>query len=112
MKYTKESDIFAFGILWAELVKAVNQQPQKSWSYSQQEKIILDNPPSSNFLETKLFGAGLGNKPDLPDVLQDTARSIVNKYVTRCHVLKSMINLDAVIAHQKLDRQRHHFRIY
>jgi hypothetical protein len=40
--------------------------------------IILNNPPSEGF-EGKLFDAGLGNKPIVPEVLQDTARNIVNK---------------------------------
>ena len=38
--------------------------------------LILNNPPSDGF-ESKLYEAGLGNKPTVPEVLQDAARTIV-----------------------------------
>lgn len=40
----------------------------------------LNNPPSDGF-EGKLYEAGLGNKPVVPEVLQDAARTIVYRYV-------------------------------
>ena len=63
-------------------MQAVHQGHQSSFVSSKkkaEEQIILDNPPTQNCLESRLFNAGLGNKPDLPDILQDTARNIVNK---------------------------------
>ena len=84
MKYTTETDIYAFGVLWAELMQAVHPHhvsmvpPKKKDDITGLTVIILNNPPSEGF-EGKLFDAGLGNKPIVPEVLQDTARNIVNK---------------------------------
>ena len=86
MKYTTETDIYAFGVLWAELMQAVHPHhvsmvpPKKKDDITGLTVIILNNPPSEGF-EGKLFDAGLGNKPIVPEVLQDTARNIVNKWV-------------------------------
>ena len=43
------------------------------------EAIILQKPLSSADLESRLFQQGLGNKPELSEAIQDTARNIVNK---------------------------------
>ena len=79
MAYTKESDIFAFGVLWSELMNAADRNISARYRDPTNEIIALDHPLSSADLESKLFTAGLGNKPELSEAIQDTARNIVNK---------------------------------
>ena len=67
-------------MLWAELMQAVHRSSFQSSRRKPEETIILSNPPTSENLEDNLYRAGLGNKPDVPDPLQDTARNIINKY--------------------------------
>jgi len=83
LNYTKQSDIYAFGVLWAELMQAVHRSSFTSSRRKPEETIILSNPPTSENLEDNLYRAGLGNKPDVPDPLQDTARNIINKCCDR-----------------------------
>ena len=78
--YTKESDIFAFGVLWSELMNAVDRNLSSVTMKPARDIITLETPLSSNDLESKLFICGLGNKPELSEAVQDTARNIVNKY--------------------------------
>lgn len=76
--YTKESDIFAFGVLWSELMNAVDRNVSVTMKPAR-DVLTLETPLSSNDLESKLFSCGLGNKPELSEAVQDTARNIVNK---------------------------------
>ena len=82
LKYTNESDIYAFGVLWAELMATVHPGSVSTMIKRKEDiKIFLNQPPSEGF-EGKLYEAGLGNKPTVPEVLQDHARTIVYRLVT------------------------------
>ena len=73
--------MYAFGVLWAELITTVHNPGAAPSMIRRKDDITipLNNPPSDGF-EGKLYEAGLGNKPVVPEVLQDAARTIVYRY--------------------------------
>ncbi|CBY36174.1 unnamed protein product [Oikopleura dioica] len=96
LNYSKKSDIYAFGVLWAELMQAVHRSSQPAPLTLRREndfnssrrvekselRIDLNTPPTDNF-ESKLFNAGLGSKIEVPDPIQDQARCLINRCVER-----------------------------
>lgn len=94
LKYSKQSDIYAFGVLWAELMQAVHRSSQtaprnlkfddklRRKEKEKEIRIILNNPPTDNF-ESKLFNAGLGKKIEVPDPIQDQARCLISRCLER-----------------------------
>ena len=70
-------------MLWSELMNAVDRNLPSVTMKPARDVLTLETPLSSNDLESKLFICGLGNKPELSEAVQDTARNIVNKYEFR-----------------------------